>query len=129
MNAESVPQSRKDKLHHARGQKRVDTFKVSLRGFRKIFAKHFGADNPGVETIAYHLAQVETSLPNTREAIRLARYPNAGNRNPKRFALGLQENLAVLESHLRRANEALEELARGGNGRPSRRARKAADDE
>ena len=32
---------------------------------------------------------------------------------PKRFALGLQENLAVLQSHIEKANAALHELATG----------------
>lgn len=96
-----------------RARRTVDTFRVSLKGFRRIFSKHFGDQNPGVETVAYHLAQIEASLPTVREAIRLARYPNAGNRNPKRFALGLVENLSALESHLREANDALECLACG----------------
>lgn len=104
----------------ARREKRsVDTFRVSSRGFRRVFAKHFGEGNESVEAVAYHLAQVEAQLPNAREAIRLARYPGAGNRNPKRMALGLMENLSALESHLRRANDALQELARGSNGRSS----------
>jgi hypothetical protein len=61
---------------------------------------------------------VEASLPSAREAIRLARYPKAGDRNPRRMALGLMENLSVLESHLRKANAALDELAcgRAANG-------------
>ena len=102
----------------ARREKRsVDTFRVATRGFRKVFAKHFGETNEAVETVAYHLAQVEVQLPSAREAIRLARYPGAGNRNPRRMALGLMENLSALESHLRRANDALQHLARGSNGR------------
>lgn len=108
----------KDKAHRERkdderGQRAVATFRVSHKGFRRIFAKHFGADHPCVETLAYHLAQVEASLPTTREAIRLARYPKAGDRNPKRFALGLMENLEVLQSRLAKANAALQELASG----------------
>ena len=106
----------------ARREKRsVDTFRVSSRGFRRVFAKHFGEANDSVEAVAYHLAQVEAQLPNAREAIRLARYPGAGNRNPRRMALGLMENLSALESHLRRANVALQALARGANGHKAER--------
>lgn len=112
-------QARRDKLTDARGLKTVDTFKVSHRGFRRVFSKHFGADNPEVETVAYHLAQIEAALPSTREAIRLARYPKAGDRNPRRMALGLMENLAVLQSNLRKANAALELLATGKTREPS----------
>jgi hypothetical protein len=104
---------RKERLADRRAQKSVDTFRVSLKGFRRSFSKHFGDGNTSVEALAYHLAQVEASLPNVREAIRLARYPNAGNRNPKRFALGLMENLSALESHLRQASNELETLASG----------------
>lgn len=104
---------RKERLADRRAQKCVDTFRVSLKGFRRSFSKHFGEGNASVEALAYHLAQVEASLPTVREAIRLARYPNAGNRNPKRFALGLMENLSALESHLRQAGDELETLAQG----------------
>lgn len=106
-------QARRDKLADARGAKTVDTFKVSHRGFQRVFGKHFGAGNPEVEAASYHLAKIEAALPSMREAIRLARYPKAGDRNPRRMALGLIENLTVLESNLRKANAALEQLATG----------------
>ena len=47
------------------------------------------------------------------EAVRLARYPGAGNRNPKRMALGLCENLSVLKTHLSKSIGALEAIANG----------------
>lgn len=119
MTPDSRTQARKERLAETRGRKTVDTFKVAHRGFRKIFGKHFGADNAAVEALAYHLARIEATLPTAREAIRLARYPNAGNRNPKRFALGLAENLSALQSHLQHANEALDALA---TGRPYERS-------
>ena len=99
--------------------KSVDTFRVSSTGFRRIFAKHFGAECEDVESVAFHLGKVEALLPVTREAIRLARYPGAGNRNPKRMALGLVENLSVMERHLREANAALGRLARNHDGCPA----------
>lgn len=105
----------------ARMHRSVDTFRVSARGFRRIFSHHFGEGNADVEAVAYHLGQVEAMFPTVREAIRLARYPGAGNRNPKRMALGLVENLSVLERQLREANAALCRLARshrGGPGKP-----------
>jgi hypothetical protein len=113
MSPHQKMQAHKERRATERGQKTVDTFKVAHRGFRRVFSKHFGHETPAVETVSYHLAQVEASLPSAREAIRLARYPKAGDRNPRRMALGLMENLAVLESHLRKANEALEALASG----------------
>ncbi|MCE9636963.1 MAG: hypothetical protein K8T90_14765 [Planctomycetes bacterium] len=113
MPKEPKDQARRDKLADARGMKTVDTFKVSHRGFQRVFAKHFGAENPEVEAASYHLAKIEAALPSMREAIRLARYPKAGDRNPRRMALGLIENLTVLQSNLRKANEALELLATG----------------
>lgn len=105
----------------ARMHRSVDTFRVSARGFRRVFSHHFGEGNADVEAVAYHLGQVEAMFPTVREAIRLARYPGAGNRNPKRMALGLVENLSVLERQLREANAALCRLARshcGGPGKP-----------
>lgn len=113
MTPEHKSHARKERLAAERGRRTVDTFKVAHRGFRRIFSKHFGHETPAVETLSYHLAQVEASLPSAREAIRLARYPRAGDRNPRRMALGLIENLSVLESHLRKANAALDELASG----------------
>ena len=106
----------------ARMRRSVDTFRVSAKGFRRVFSRHFGEGNADVESVAFHLGQVEAVLPTMREAIRLARYPGAGNRNPKRMALGLVENLSLLETHLREANAALGRLARSHNGRPAKAA-------
>lgn len=113
MAADAKTQERKARLASERARKTVDTFKVSHRGFRKILSKHFGETHPSVEAVAYHLAQFEASLPSAREAIRLARYPKAGDRNPRRMVLGLRENLAVLQGHLAKAGDALEKLAKG----------------
>ena len=112
MAADSKTQARKDRLATERTRKTVDTFKVSHKGFRKIFSKHFGDEHPSVEAVAYHLAKFEASLPSAREAIRLARYPKAGDRNPRRMVLGLRENIAVLQSHLAKATAALDALAK-----------------
>jgi hypothetical protein len=105
--------------------KSVDTFRVSSKGFRRVFSGHFGDAHEDIESVAFHLGQVEALLPTTREAIRLARYPGAGNRNPKRMALGLVENLSVLETHLREANKALGRLARKHKGKPAAAAKRA----
>jgi hypothetical protein len=113
MTPDTRTQARKDRLAETRGRKTVDTFRVAHKGFRRIFGKHFGSDHAAVEAVAFHLARIEASLPTVREAIRLARYPNAGNRNPKRFALGLSENLSALQAQLEHANRALEALASG----------------
>ena len=90
----------------------VDRFKTSTRGLRRVFEKHFADQSRDVETLVYHLASAEAKLPSTRRAIRLARYPGAGDRDARRFAMGLWENLSVLDMHVRRAMEALENLAR-----------------
>lgn len=116
--AANAPSARKEANATRRGHRAVGTFRVSHKGIRRTFGRHFGEANPAVETLAYHLAQVEATLPTVLEAIRLARYPNAGNRNPKRFALGLRENLGALEGHLRHANQALKTLARNGHAPP-----------
>lgn len=121
--SEPHPRPHKQKKSAEREKRSVDTFRTASRGYRRVFSKHFGEGTEAVEAVAYHLAQVEVQMPSAREAIRLARYPGAGNRNPRRMALGLMENLSALESHLRRANEALQQLARGSS-RPAK-----ADDE
>ena len=95
--------------------KSVDTFRVSSKGFRRVFSNHFTEAHDDVESVAFHLGQVEALLPSTREAIRLARYPGAGNRNPKRMALGLCENLSVLKTHLSKSIGALEAIANGAS--------------
>ena len=105
--------SRRERLNDRHAQAAVDRFKTSSKGFRCVFGGHFPTRVNEVETLAYHLAQVEAHLPNTVEAIRLARYPNAGRRNPRRMALGLCENLSVLKTHLTQSIGALEKIANG----------------
>lgn len=113
MSPEDEKIARKERLAEARGKKTVDTFRVAQKGFRTTFGKHFGTSTPSVETVSFHLARLEAALPTLREALRLARYPKAGNRNPKRFALGLMENLSAVQSHIAHANAALDCLATG----------------
>lgn len=96
-----------------RGQQTVDRFRTAARGFRGVLSGHFPDKVAEVETVAFHLAQVEAQLPTTVEAIRLARYPGAGRRDPRRMALGLCENLSVLQTHLCESICALEKLANG----------------
>jgi hypothetical protein len=98
----------------------VERFKTSSKGLRRVFGGHFPDSTPEVESVVYHLASAEAKLPSTREAIRLARYPRAGDRDPRRFAMGLWENLSILHKHLQGAMDSLEKLARdnaeNGNG-------------
>ena len=106
-----------------RESRTVERFKTSSRGLRRVFGGHFPESSPEVEAVVYHLASAEAKLPTTREAIRLARYPGAGDRDPRRFAMGLWENLSVLQRHLQGAMDSLEKLARdnapgGRNGSP-----------
>jgi hypothetical protein len=105
--------ARREALNDRHAQQAVDRFRTSSRGFRGVFGSHFPAKVAHVETLAYHLAQFEAHLPNAVEAIRLARYPGAGKRNPKRMALGLCENLSVLRTHLTKSIGALEHIANG----------------
>jgi hypothetical protein len=105
--------ARREILNDRHAQQAVERFKTSAKGFRCVFGGHFPAKLEHVETLAFHLAQFEAHLPNAVEAIRLARYPNAGKRNPKRMALGLCENLSVLSGHLAKSIRALEKLANG----------------
>jgi hypothetical protein len=104
---------RREVLNHRHAEAAVERFQNSSRGLRGVFGRHFPTKVEHVETLAYHLASVEAHLPNTVEAIRLARYPGAGNRDPKRMALGLCENLSVLRTHVNRSIGALEKLANG----------------
>lgn len=113
--------ARRERLNDQHAQQAVERFKTSAKGFRCVFGGHFPARMTEVETLAFHLAQVEAQLPNTVEAIRLARYPNAGKRDPRRMALGLCENLSVLRTHVACSIAALEKIANGhgkknGNG-------------
>jgi hypothetical protein len=103
----------RERRNERRGQQTVDRFRTSCKGFRCVFSGHFPEKLAHVETLAFHLAQFEATLPSAVEAIRLARYPGAGNRNPKRMALGLCENLSLLETHLASSIRALEALANG----------------
>ncbi len=111
----------RERRRQERQTRTVEHFKASSRGLRRVFERHFPESSPEVEAIVYHLASAEAKLPSTREAIRLARYPGAGDRDPRRFALGLWENLSVLHRHLEGALESLEKLgSRPGNGRAAR---------
>jgi hypothetical protein len=114
--------ARREMLNDRHAQQAVERFKASAKGFRNVFGGHFPERISDVETLAFHLAQFEAHLPNTVEAIRLARYPGAGKRNPRRMALGLCENLSVLKAHLVKSIAALDRIT---NGRP-KAARKTA---
>src|SRR5262249_32688218 len=103
----------REQRNERRAQQAVERFRTSAKGFRGVFNGHFPEKVTEVETLAFHLAQFEAKLPNAVEAIRLARYPGAGNRNPKRMALGLCENLSVLNTHLSSSIRALEKIANG----------------
>jgi hypothetical protein len=105
--------ARREMINERHAQAAVDRFRTSSKGFRGVFGGHFPKKTEHVETLAFHLAQFEAHLPNTVEAIRLARYPGAGKRNPKRMALGLCENLSVLQRHLTKSIGALESIANG----------------
>ncbi len=111
-----------------RENRTVERFKTSSRGLRRVFGGHFSESSPEVEAVVYHLASAEAKLPTTREAIRLARYPGAGDRDPRRFAMGLWENLSVLHKHLQGAMDSLEKLARA-NGDNRGSVREPDDDE
>ena len=105
--------SRRELLNDKRAHQAVARFQTSSKGFRGVFGGHFPSKVVEVETLAFHLAQFEAQLPSAVEAIRLARYPGAGNRDPKRMALGLCENLSALKTHLNKSIGALETLANG----------------
>jgi hypothetical protein len=106
----------RERRKHERESRTVERFKTSSRGLRRVFGGHFPESSPEVEAVVYHLASAEAKLPMTREAIRLARYPGAGERDPRRFAMGLWENLSILHKHLQGAMDSLETLARDNNG-------------
>jgi len=102
----------RERRKNERESRTVERFKTSSRGLRRVFGGHFPESSPEVEAVVYHLASAEAKLPTTREAIRLARYPGAGERDPRRFAMGLWENLSILHKHLQGAMDSLEKLAR-----------------
>jgi hypothetical protein len=104
---------RREMQNEKRAHQAVARFRTSSKGFRGVFTGHFPKKMEEIETLAFHLAQFEAKIPNTLEAVRLARYPGAGNRNPKRMALGLCENLSVLKTHLSKSIGALEAIANG----------------
>ena len=108
-----VSSARRETINDRHAQKALERFKTSCKGFRGVFNGHFPEKGDEVETLAYHLGQFEAQLPNAVEAIRLARYPGAGRRDPKRMALGLSQNLAVLRIHLSKSIGALDKLANG----------------
>lgn len=100
----------RDRLTQEREQRILERFKVSTQGLRRVFEKHFSEEPILTETLIFHLAKVEAQLPNIQAALRSARYPGAGDRSPRRFALGLWENLRAYENHLRSATLCLERL-------------------
>ncbi len=104
------PDERRRKRDEAHGQRTVEKFRASSRGLRRIFEKHFPDKNGEVDALVIHLARLEANLPNIEEAIRLARYPGAGDRDPKRMALGLWENLSLVRNHLEGALSSLEQI-------------------
>jgi hypothetical protein len=108
--SEASTKERRERIRRQHMERAVARFKVSSKGLRRVFEKHFGDNPKAVEALVFHLARLEATLPNTNDAIRLARYPGAGDKNPKRMALGLWETLSVLEGHVRGAREALEDL-------------------
>lgn len=101
---------RRERMRQEHMERAVARFKVSSKGLRRVFEKHFGEQAREVEALVFHLARMEATLPNTNDAIRLARYPGAGDKNPKRMAMGLWETLSVLEGHVRGARSALEDI-------------------
>ena len=102
----------RERRKNERENRTVERFKTSSKGLRRVFGGHFPASSPEVESVVYHLASAEAKLPMTREAIRLARYPGAGERDPRRFSMGLWVNLSILHKHLQGAMDSLEKLAR-----------------
>jgi hypothetical protein len=53
---------------------------------------------------------VEAQIPTAREAIRSARYPGSGDRNPRRMVMGLWENLSAIHNHMQSSIKCLEKL-------------------
>ena len=119
----------RERRKNERETRTVERFKTSAKGLRRVFGGHFPASSPEVEAVVYHLASAEAKLPMTREAIRLARYPGAGDRDPRRFSMGLWENLSVLHKHLQGAMDSLEKLARDNSEHGAAAAAAADDDE
>ena len=119
----------RERRKNERESRTVERFKTSSKGFRRVFAGHFPESSPEVEAIVYHLASLEAKQAATQEALRLARYPGAGDRDPRRFAMGLWENLSIAHKHLTGAMESLEKLAQTGpRGAPKSRAPRPDED-
>ncbi len=121
----------RERRKQERENRTVDRFKTSSKGFRRVFEGHFPDSSPEVESIVHHLASFEAKQAATQEALRLARYPGAGDRDPRRFVMGLWENLSIVQQHLTGALESLEKLAQshapGTNGKDG--ANNDADDD
>ncbi len=111
MSDESDLDEHRMKRAKQREERTVARFRSSTQGLRRVFEKHFPERDGPVEELVYHLAKVEAQLPNLNKAIRLARYPGAGDRGARRFAMGLWENLSFIQKHLKDAMDALERLA------------------
>ena len=90
----------RERRKNERESRTVERFKTSSKGFRRVFEGHFPDSTPEVEAIVYHLASLEAKQAATQEALRLARYPGAGDRDPRRFVMGLWENLSIVQQHL-----------------------------
>ncbi len=107
---ESDTKARRARIRKEHAERTVARYKVSSKGLRRVFGTHFADKPEAVEALVFHLARLEATMPNTNDAIRLARYPGAGDRNPRRMAMGLWETLSVVEGHVRGAREALEDV-------------------
>jgi len=104
----------RERRKNERETRTVERFKTSSKGFRRVFEGHFPDSSPEVESVVYHLASLEAKQAATQEALRLARYPGAGDRDPRRFVMGLWENLSIVHQHLGGAIDSLEKLAQAG---------------
>ncbi len=113
-----VDDDHRERRRLERENRTVDRFKTSSKGFRRVFQGHFPDSIPEVEAIVHHLASLEAKQAATQEALRLARYPGAGDRDARRFVMGLWENLSIVQQHCAGAMESLEKLAqsRDSNG-------------
>jgi hypothetical protein len=109
--AETTGDDHRRRQDEKRGDRTLARFQASTRGLRRVFEKHFPDKTEDVEAAVFHLAKAEAQLPKLREAIRLARYPGAGNRGPRKMAMGLWENVSFMQKHLKGAMEALESLS------------------
>lgn len=110
-NGPDVRDEHRKRKDEERGDRTLARFQVSTRGLRRVFEKHFPECSEDTEAAVFHLAKAEAQLPRLREAIRLARYPGAGDRGARRMAMGLWENLSFMQKHLAGAMAALENLA------------------